>query len=51
VGLAEGYVPLVKKELLYLMSDCKIEILPSALRENAGIVGIAAYAAKSTKVE
>lgn len=47
VGLAEGYVPLVRQELAVLLPNEKIEILTSALRESAGIVGVAAFAVRS----
>lgn len=47
VGLVDGFVPLVRQKVSELMSDSDFEILTSALNENAGVVGIAAFAANS----
>lgn len=47
VGLAEGYVSEIERALSELEPSLDIRILTSALRENAGIVGIAAIAAQS----
>lgn len=47
VGLADGYVERVRSHFEKMIPDPGPEILTSALKENAGIVGVAAYVAQS----